>query len=399
MKITAIKTFPYNAGWRDILLVKVETDEGIFGWGEAALQSRTRACETTIKEMEPYLIGKDPRQIELLWHNIYRNSYWRPSVTLLSALAGVEIAFWDILGKSLNAPIYALLGGAYHPRIEVYNNAWYFAPGSQPKSLEDFGKLAQQVVTQGFKYLKWDPWWFEDMEACPGPDVFITKEQMHRGRECVKVVREAVGDDIELLIEMHGRFSPDDAIRIAWDLEEFRPYFIEEPIPPDCNVDALVKVSKATKIPVVAGERFHTRWGFWELLDKQAVSIIQPDLIYCGGILETKKIAAMAEVFYVRVAPHISEGPVNLAALVHVDATTPNFTIQECYYPDIPNYEKILTASFPIPKNGFIELPTSPGLGVEIDEKALIKKPFNYRPGLEFGNFWEGGLQVFGREG
>jgi len=179
-------------------------------------------------------------------------------------------------------------------------------------------------VAQGFKHLKWDPWWFEDTG---GPDIYIDKKQMRRAKECVKLVREAVGDDVELLIEMHGRFSPDDAIRIAWDLEEYRPYFIEEPIPPHCSVDALAKVRESTRIPVAAGERFHTRWGFWELLDKQAVSIIQPDLIYCGGILETKKIAAMAEVFYIGVAPHISEGPVDVAALVHVDASTPNFII------------------------------------------------------------------------
>ena len=389
MKITAVKTFPYSAGWRDILIVKVETDEGIFGWGEAGLMGRVRACEATVREIETYLIGKDPRQIELHWNNIYRNSYWRPSVTLLSALAGVEIAMWDILGKYLNTPVYTLLGGAYHPRVKVYDNAWWVGA----KSTEDYARRAQQSVAHGFRHLKWDPWWWED----GGVDIFIDRVQMRRAKECVKLVREAVGDDVELLLEMHGRFSPDDAIRAACDLEEYRPYFIEEPIPPHCSVDALARVKAGTQIPVAAGERFHTRWGFWEVLDKQAVSIIQPDLIYCGGILETKKIAAMAQVFYIGVAPHISEGPIDVAALVHVDASTPNFLIQEFFYPDLSTYEEILTEPFPVPKDGFIELPTRPGLGVELNEKALTKKPFEYRPGLELGVFWKGGITAFGK--
>ncbi|MDP7415398.1 MAG: enolase C-terminal domain-like protein [Dehalococcoidales bacterium] len=189
----------------------------------------------------------------------------------------------------------------------------------------------------------------------------------------------------------------DDTIRTACDLEEYGPYFIEEPIPPHCSIDALVRVKAGTRIPVAAGERFHTRWGFWEVLEKQAVSIIQPDLIYCGGILETKKIAAMAQVFYVGVAPHISEGPVDVAALVHIDATTPNFLIQEFFYPDLSTYEEILTEPFPIPKDGFIELPTRPSLEIEINEKALTKKAFEYRPGLELGVFWKGGITAFGK--
>jgi galactonate dehydratase len=389
MKITAVKTFPFSAGWRDILLVKLETDEGLFGWGEAGLLGRIRASEASVRELETYLLGKDPCQIELHWNNIYRNSYWRPSVTLLSALAGVEMAMWDILGKSLNAPVYKLLGGAYHSRVKVYDNAWWVGT----KSIEELAKRAQQSVASGFRHLKWDPWWWEDS----GVDIFIDRQQARRARESVKMIREAVGDDVELLLEMHGRFSPDDAIRTARDLEEFRPYFIEEPIPPHSSVDALARVKANTEIPVAAGERFHTRWGFWEVLDKQAVSIVQPDLIYCGGILETKKIAAMAQVFYIGVAPHISEGPINVAALVHVDASTPNFQIQEFFYPDLANYDKILTEPFPYPKDGFIELPTRPGLGVEVDEIALTRELFEYRPGLDLGVFWRGGIGDFGK--
>lgn len=389
MKIKAIKTFPYDGVWRDLIFIKVETDEGIYGWGEAGTMGRDRANEATIHEIEHYLIGKDPGQIELHWNTLYRDSYWRPDYTLLNALAGVEMALWDILGKSLDVPVYKLLGGEFHSRIPVYNNAWYFSPTSRAKTLEDYGKLAKKAVAQGFKHLKWDPWWD------PGTDYFIGKKDMRWAKECVKIVREAVGSDIELLIEMHGRFSPEDAIQAARELEEYNPYFIEEPICPDCSVDALARVRNSTRIPVAAGERVLTRWGFWEVFEKQAVAIAQPDIVHCGGISEMKKIAAMAQVSYVGFAPHISEGPVEVASLVHIDASTPNLLIQEFFYPDMPLYETIMKDPFPVPKDGFIELPTKPGLGVELDEKALTGKPFKYRPGLVLGGLWGEGLRTF----
>jgi galactonate dehydratase len=255
MKITRLKLFPYDFGWKECLFVKVETDEGINGWGEAGIVGRERSCEAAIREIETYLLGKDPGQIELHWNTLYRDSHWRPSYTFLSALAGIEMAMWDILGKRLNVPVYALLGGVCHRRIMLYDDAWYYPTGTPTNTLADYGELALKAVDQGFRHLKWDPWWDT------GADVFIRRKDMQRARECVKAVREAVGDETELLIEMHGRFSPSDAIRIAQDLEEFRPYWIEEPIPPNTSVDALAKVSSSTWIPVAAGERILTRWG------------------------------------------------------------------------------------------------------------------------------------------
>jgi galactonate dehydratase len=384
MKITGIKTFPFRCGWRDWLFVKAHTDEGITGLGEAGLAVYERSVDDTIHDLEGYLIGKDPRQIELHWNTIYRNSYWQPSFTLLSALGGVEMALWDILGKTLNTPVYALLGGACHPRIKVYNNAWYLTA----RSLEDYGTLAQQAVSQGFTHLKWDPFW--------GYDIFIDGEQLRRAKECVKLVRESVGDEVELLIEMHGRFSPDTAIKIASELEEFRPYWIEEPIPPNSTVDALGKVSSSTHIPVATGERISTRWGFWEVLAKQAVSVIQPDIICCGGILETKKIAAMAQVHHIGVAPHSASGPALAAASMHLDACTPNFLIQELFYPDQPTYGEILTEHFLTPKEGFIELPTKPGLGLELNEEAVSKRPFQYPRDPTLSGLWAD-LEGFGK--
>ena len=382
MKITEIKTFPFRCGWRDWLFLKVYTDEGISGLGEAGLAVYERSVSDLIHDLEGYLVGKDPRQIELHWNTMYRDSYWQPSVTLLSALGGIEMALWDILGKSLNVPVYTLLGGACHPRIKVYNNAWYLSA----RSLEDYAKLAQQAVAQGFRHLKWDPFW--------GYDIFIDSDQMRRAKECVRIVREAVGNEVELLIEMHGRFSPDTAIRIARELEEYNPYWIEEPIPPNCTVDALAKVSASTRIPVASGERISTRWGYWDVLNKQAVSVIQPDIICCGGILETKKVAAMAQVHYIGVAPHSASGPALAAASIHLDACTPNFLIQELFYPDQAAYGEILKEHFLVPKDGFIELPKKPGLGLELDEEAVSKQPFQYRRGTTLSGLWEN-LETF----
>jgi galactonate dehydratase len=202
-------------------------------------------------------------------------------------------------------------------------------------------------------------------------------------------VREAVSDEEELLIEVHGRLSPEDAIQAPRDLEEFRPYWFEEPICPECSVDELARVRNAIKIPVASGERIITKWQWKEVFEKQAVAIAQPDIIHCGGILEMKKIAAMAHASYTALAPHLEQGPCMIAANVHVDASTPNFLIQEFFIQDIPLFEAILKdPSFPMPKDGFIELPTKPGLGIDIDEKALTKKPFTYKPGCGLGGLW-----------
>jgi len=195
---------------------------------------------------------------------------------------------------------------------------------------------------------------------------------------------------------MHGRFSPDTAIQIARELEEYKPYWIEEPIPPNSTVDALAKVASSTWIPVASGERISTRWGFWDVLAKHAVSVIQPDIICCGGILETKKIAAMAQVHHIGVAPHSASGPALAAASMHLDACTPNFLIQELFYPDQPTYREILKEHFLVPKNGFIELPTKPGLGLELNVEAVSKQAFQYRRDPTLSGLW-GNLEAFGK--
>lgn len=365
MKITAVKAIPVSAGWRDWLFVKVETDQGIVGWGESTLLGYTRSVQGAIQDLVGNdLVGKDPRLIEHHFYTLFRNTWFRPSIILLSAIGGVEMALWDILGKSLGVPVHALLGGACRDRIDVYNNTWVYSA----KTLDDYATLAAKAVADGARHLKWDPFW--------ELDIFASSTQISNAKQCVRMVREAVGNDVELLIEMHGRFSPDNAIRIIHELEEFRPYWFEEPIPSQCSLKDLAKVAASTTVPIAGGEKALTRWQFWELLESRLLSVAQPDITYCGGIAEAKKIANMAEVFYTRVAPHSASGPGLAMANLHLDACIPNFLIQEFFYPDLGIYEEILTEPFPAPRDGFIPLPTKPGLGIELNEEALSRRPY-----------------------
>ena len=387
MKITDIKTFPYDGIWRDLVFVKVETDEGVYGWGEAGGIGRERACEATVQEMKPYFIGQDPGQIELLWNTVYRDAYRRPDDTLLNAMAGIEIALWDILGKSLNVPIYKLLGGACHARIPAYGNSWIRnqqPAGSNLSMIDWLAKVAADTVASGHTALKFDPWLYM------GSDNFVPRKDARWVRDLVRAIRESVGDEVELCVEAHGRLSPEDAIQAARDIEEFRPYWLEEPIPPEASVDALARVRNAIRIPVASGERFITKWQWAEVFQKEAVAIAQPDLVHCGGILEMKKIAAMAHASFTALAPHLEQGPCMLAATIHVDASSPNFLIQEFFTRDVPIYEDVVKeGSWPLPKNGYIELPTKPGLGIDIDEKALTRKPFEWKKSLGLGSLWK----------
>ena len=365
MKITAVKTYPVSAGWRDWLFVKVETDEGIHGWGEATLLGYTRTIAGAVQDLVGNdLIGKNPFDIELHFSTLFRNCWFRPSIVLLSAIGGVEMALWDILGKSLGVPVYRLLGGACRDKIALYNNTWYFSA----KKVEDFGFLAAEAVKQGAKHLKWDPFW--------GMDIYFEKSELQRAKKCVSIVREAVGNDVELLIEMHGRFIPANAIGVAKELEELDTYWYEEPNQSQCSLKDLARIAQATKVPIAGGEKVLTRWHFWELLENRILGVAQPDITWCGGISETKKIANMAEVFYTKIAPHSASGPGLALACFHLDACLPNFLIQEFFYPDLDLYDELLLEPFTRPTNGYMPLPDKPGLGFNVDEDALKKRPY-----------------------
>jgi galactonate dehydratase len=303
-------------------------------------------------------VGKDPFRIEEHWQMLYNFSHnVRGGVFHMAAISAIDIALWDIKGKALGVPIYELLGGAMRESFWAYGRF----DGETPEAAV---RNALSWVERGLTALKGDPF------AHQG--IFTTAESERDAIAKVAAVRKAVGDDVELLIEAHGRLTPAEAIRIGQALEEYNPFWYEEAVPPE-NIDAMAKVAAAVNIPLATGERLYTKWGFRELLKKQVVAVVQPDVGHAGGILELKKIAAMAEAYYVGFAPHNPYGPVNSVAALHVDACTPNFLIQEGGHGAW--YDAILKAPFPAQRGGYFDLPTAPGLGIELDEAALLKYP------------------------
>ena len=304
VKITDLQVFHMAGGHANWIFVKLYTDVGLTGVGESSMERHDPLLIRALESFRDFLVGKDPHRIELIWNSLYKQTFWYGQLIQLAALSGVEQALWDIKGKALGVPVHELLGGRLRDRVRAYANAWAFREVVTETKAEDtpesVARQAQAMVEQGFTAMKWDP--FRD-----GGQV-ISRSEENYALESVQAVREAVGPDIDLLIECHGRFNMWSAIRMAHKLEPLDPFFYEEPIPPD-NIDAMAEVQRSIRIPVATGERLYTRWDFRPLLEKQAPRIIQPDICHAGGILELKKIAAMAETWYVSVQPHNSQRP------------------------------------------------------------------------------------------
>ncbi len=362
MEITDIKTFAVDCFRTNWVFVKVCTDEGIDGVGEATLEYKEKALFGAIEHIKEYLVGKNPLNIEQHWHNIYRDAYWRGGAVLMSALSAVETALWDILGKSLGVPVYQLMGGKVHDKVRIYVNGW-FAGANTPK---EFGEKAKEAVKKGVTAMKWDPFGKNYME--------ISNKDLNNALECISEVRSAVGDDVDLLIEGHGRFNIPTGIMIAKELEQFHPMFFEEPVPPD-NLDAIKAVKDKSPVAVSAGERLYTRWDYKRMFDLMAADYIQPDISHAGGIMELKKIAAEAECRYIPFAPHNPSGPVANAATLQLAASCPNFCILEIMYSDVV-YRKDVTNENLEYRDGYMKIPDKPGLGIELNEEECLKHPY-----------------------
>ena len=362
MKITDIKCFTVDCFRTNWVFVKVYTDEGIDGIGEATLEYKEKALLGAVEHIKEYLTGRNPLDIEKHWHDIYRDAYWRGGPVLMSALSAVEMALWDILGKYLNVPVYQLLGGKINEKVRIYVNGW-FAGAKTPK---EFGEKAKIAVQKGVTAMKWDPFGKSYLD--------ISNKDLNIAIECIGAVREAVGKDVDLLIEGHGRFNIPTGIKIAKELEQFQPMFFEEPVPPD-NVDALKAVKDKSPVAIAAGERLYTRWDYKHMFDKMAADYIQPDISHAGGIIELKKIAAAAECRYIPFAPHNPSGPVANAATLQLAACCPNFSILEIMYSDVEWRKDVTNESLEY-KNGYIAIPDKPGLGIEINEEACLKHPY-----------------------
>ena len=360
MKITAVTPIPASAAprgmARNYMFVKTETDEGVTGWGEAT--SGPLAVAAMVEEFGKRLIGKDPHRIEEHWQTLYHHFHVRGGVVQMSAISGIEIALWDIKGKALGVPIYELLGGKMRERIWCYGR-W------DGLTVEDAVQNALNHTAQGLTALKGDPFDHRGL--------FIPIQAERIAVQKIAAVREAVGDDVELLVEVHGRLAPADAIRIGNAMEPYRPFVYEEPVPPQ-NIDALQRVAEAVNIPVATGERLYTKWDYADLLQRQIVKMIQPDIVQGGGISELKKIAAMAEAHYVGFQPHNPYGPLCTIASLHLDACVPNFMIQEGGIH--PWFQDACDGDFPAQRYGFLPLPTAPGLGVSMNEDWLKANPW-----------------------
>ena len=362
MKITDIKPFVVDCFRTNWVFVKVYTDEGIEGVGEATLEYKEKALVGAIEHAKEALVGKDPMRIEEHVHNLYRDAYWRGGAVLMSAISGIEMALWDIKGKALGVPVYQLLGGKMRDDVRIYVNGW-FAGATEP---EQFGQKAAEAVKRGVTAMKWDPFGKSFLE--------ISNADLDKALRCVDAVRRAVGPGVDLLIEGHGRFNIPTAVKIAKELEQFKPMFFEEPVPPD-NLDALREVKDRSPVAISAGERLYTRWDYRNMFDKMAADYIQPDISHAGGISELKKIAAEAECRYIPFAPHNPSGPVANAATLQLAASCPNFEILEIMYSDVEWRKDVTNESLEY-ADGYITIPDKPGLGIEINEEECLKHPY-----------------------
>ena len=362
MKVTDIKTFAVDCFRTNWVFVKIYTDEGITGVGEATLEYKEKALFGAVEHIKEYLVGKNPLDIERHRHDIYRDAYWRGGPVLMSALSAVETALWDILGKTLGVPVYQLLGGKVRDKVRIYVNGW-FAGAKEP---EEFAEKAKIAVKRGVTAMKWDPFGKSYLE--------ITGKDLDKALRCVDEVRRAVGNDVDLLIEGHGRFNIPTAINIAKELAPFKPMFFEEPVPPD-NLDALKAVRDKSPVAISAGERLYTMRDYKKMFDLMAADYIQPDVSHAGGIMELKNIAAEAECRYIPFAPHNPSGPVACAATLQLAALCPNFSILEIMYSDVAYRGEITNENLKY-ADGFIEIPNGAGLGIEINEETCLKYPY-----------------------
>lgn len=354
MQIEQVETLRFGR-W---LYILIHTDTGISGLGEAGLWGYPDAAEAVVKAWTPYLLGKDPLRIEHHWQYLYRNAHFR-GAAVCGALGGIDIALWDIAGKHYGAPVYQLMGGKCRDKIRVYMHV-------SGETVDELAQSAKEAVDQGFTAVRFTPF------AADYPTrrySTVIEDAVQR----VAAVRETVGNDVDLCVEIHRRLSPVDALGLARELQPFRPFFYEDPILPD-SVQSMATLAQQCPIPIATGERLHTVWEFRELLEAHGCAYIRPDVCIAGGLTESKKIAALAEAYHIGVIPHNPLSPVSTAACVQLDACIPNFTLQEYTGEDKPPKSELLQKPLKLDR-GYILIPDEPGIGVELNRETLAKYP------------------------
>ena len=362
MKIVAQKVFIANVSRTNFVFVKLYTDDGFEGVGEATLEWKTKTVVSALEDLERVLIGRDPFAVDATIEQLHRDSYWRTGAVFRTALGAIEAALLDIKGKALGVPVFELLGGKFREHVDCYANHWFFGATTP----EEYAAKARAGVAMGYKALKWDPFDVADLE--------MDRKQRRQTIEIVEAVRDAVGPNINLMLDVHGRLNVPTAIAMCKALAPFDLTWIEEPTPPE-SIDALADVRAHSPVPIAAGERFYEPGKFLEALSKKAVDILQPDVSHAGGMGETKRIAHMAHTHLIPVAPHNPVGPVMNAMTLHMSVAIPNFSVFETVSVDVPWRRELVRETLRF-RDGTILAPTAPGLGVELIEEACARFPY-----------------------
>ncbi len=369
MNITRISTLVVNARMRNWVFVKVETDQpGLWGWGEATLEWKTKAVVGAIEDVSVLLIGQDPRRIEHLWQVMHRQYFWRGGIIGMTATSGIDQALWDIKGKELGRPVCELLGGPVRDTLRFYDHLGGGSLEGMYKTMEpaEFGARIQDSLDAGFTAVKAMP--------VPVSEPIESPRTLKQAARAVEAMRNAGGDDLDIMLDLHARCTPSSAIQFGRMLTDYNLYWYEEPCWHE-HVAGLAEVARALPFPIATGERLAGRWQFRELLERSACAVIQPDVCHCGGISEARRIAAMAETYQVSVACHNPTGPVGTASALHVGFATPNYLIQEHVRNDVPWRNDIIAAPLVLAK-GLAHAPTASGLGIEINETEAARHPF-----------------------
>lgn len=377
MRITSIETYIAGNPWKNWLFTKVVTSDGIYGVGEGTLNNFGKTVEAAIHELSPLILGMDPFQIEIISQKLIRDVYSEGAQIHMCAVAAIEIACWDIIGKACNQPIYNLWGGRCHEKLRAYANGWYRGP----RTPESFAEKAKKVAERGYTALKFDPFgsaWRQ-----------IPRRDFDLSIDIIRAVRDAVGDSVDLLIEGHCRFNVATAVELAHAMAPMRPAWFEEPVA-HTNVAAMIEVSRRSPVPIATGESHSSKQQVVDLLKENTISILQPEPLNLGGLFATRKIADLADAHYAMIAPHSAQGPVCSAACVQLNASIPNFFIHEIFDEFNEPWEKEIVVGAVEVKDGYIEIPERPGLGIDLNVEEINKHPYrqeNYLPLFKPG--WE----------
>ncbi len=373
MKISDVRTVIVGNPWKNWIFVVVETDDGLIGIGEATGGSETQPRVAAIQEIKHLVIGMDPRNVHEIFHKLYLTAFLK----VTQAMAGIEMACWDILGKSLGVPVYTLLGGKVRDNVRVYANGWY----SGERTPEGFAEKASEVVAKGYTALKFDPFGDAHMQ--------MSRKETNEAKALIGAVREAVGDDVDILIEAHDRFSTYAAIEIGNWLKDYDVTWFETPVL-STDVSALVEVARRIPVRMIAGERMHAIHEFGEFLSHNVTDVINPEPLGVGGIWRSLQIAGIAEAHHAEIALHNAESPFKTMVALHIDAVTPNVFIQECFDDFLEPWVSEVLSGFLRVENGYLQMPDAPGIGVELNESEARKHPYGrsnflrmFRPGWE----------------